>query len=253
MNPTLAPPTPQQRLHERTRPSGPVVMRNRWEQLLFLHWRYDPLAVQAALPPGLTVDLWDGAAWLGVVPFFMRDMRPSFAPPVPLLSDFLELNVRTYVYDAAGRPGVYFFSLDCDQPVAVEAAKRLLHLRYEHAEMQAEVDAEGWVEFTSQRHGEVLTDKYRYRGYGVAAEALPESHEFFLVERYRLFATTPEGEQLRSIRVCHAPYAVRQAQVTEWSDGVLRYARFNVRGRAPDHICFAEPVNVEIFAPEKVE
>ena len=249
----LPPPTPQQRLVERQRPSGPVVMYQRWEQLLFLHWQWEPAAVQDALPPGLHVDARDGVAWLGLVPLFMRDVRPRFAPSVPAISHFLELNVRTYVYDALGRPGVYFFSLDCDQPVAVEAARTFFHLRYEHAAMTANIDAEGWVSFDAQRSGHPEQNHFRYRGFGPAGEAFPESLEFFLVERYRLFATDRDGEQLSSVRICHAPYLIRQAQVTDWSDGMLRLAGFDPKGRAPDHICYSEGVEIEAFAPERVE
>ena len=237
---------------ERVRPTGPFVMRQRWEQLLFLHWLWDADAVQTSLPPGLRVDTWEGSAWLGLVPLFMRDVRPRFVPAVPLVSDFYELNLRTYVHDAAGRPGLYFYSLDCDQPAAVEAARRLLLLRYEHAAIEAKVDAEGWVDFAVRRAGAANSSEFRYRPYGAAAgEAAPESVEFFLLERYRLFASDRAGEQLNSIRVCHAPYRVRQAQVFAWGDAALRQAGFDPRGRAPDHICCAEPVDVEVFAPEK--
>ena len=251
MNNTIAPPTLQQRLVERQRPESPVVMYQRWEQLLFLHWKWEPERVQSTLPPGLHVDTFAGDAYVGIVPLFMRNVRPRMLPAVPTISDFLELNLRTYVYDGTGRPGLYFYSLDCDQPIAVEAAKRLLNLRYEHAEMKAEVDAEGWVDFESHRDGTVLTDRFRYKAFGPAGEAYPESLEFFLLERYRLFAAG-SGEQLHSIRVCHAPYIMQQAQVTHWGDAVLRYAKFDTNGRAPDHICFARPQDVEVFAPETV-
>jgi uncharacterized protein len=250
----MPPPTLQQRLAERTRPSGPVVMLQRWEQLLFLHWSRDPAEVQRTLPPGLTVDTHDGFAWLGIVPLFMREVRPRFVPSVALLADFLELNTRTYVFDAKGRPGVFFYSLDCNQPVAVEAARRLLLLRYEHAAIEAELDGEGWVDFSAQRKEWPMVARYRYHAYGPpAAPATSESLEFFLIERYRLFAADADGEQLNSIRVCHAPHLIRQGQVTEWSDGPLRLAGFDLRGRAPDHICTAEPVEVETFTPERVE
>ena len=191
---------------------------------------------------------------MGLVPLFMRDIRPVALPAVPVLSNFLELNLRTYVYDARGRPGVYFHSLDCNQPLAVESARRLLLLRYEHAEMSASVDAEGWVDFTSQRRGTDEAAHFRYHPFGApAAEASPDSLEFFLVERYRLFASDQAGERLNAIRVCHAPYRLRQAQVFEWGEAPLRLAGLAARGRAPDHICCAEPVDVETFAPEKVE
>src|SRR5215217_2870410 len=145
MTSVISPPTLQQRLIERTRPAGAVVMLQRWEHLLFLHWKYDPADVQATLPPGLTVDRWNDSAWLGVVPLFMRDVRPRFVPAIPMLSDFLEVNLRTYVYDEKGRPGIYFYSLDCDQPLVVEAARRLLHLRYEHAKIEAAAGIDGWI------------------------------------------------------------------------------------------------------------
>lgn len=251
MNP---PPTWQQRLAERARPSGPVVMHQRWAQLLFLHWKWDPVEVQRSLPPGLTVDTFDGAAWLGVVPLFMRDVRPRFVPAVPAISDFLEVNVRTYVYDALGRPGLYFYSLDCNQPLAVETARRLMHLRYEHAAMAAEVDGDGVVSVTSERTGTVGQARFRYQGLDIeATQAKEESLEFFLIERYRLFATDDNGERLMSVRVCHAPYRIRSAIAFEWSPVPLRLNGFDPGERGPEHLCVAETVDVEVFAPEKVE
>jgi len=94
-------------------------MYQRWRRLLFLHWDWDVAAVQATLPAGLTVDPWEGRAWLGVVPFRMEGVRPRFLPAMGGLSNFPELNVRTYVRDERGRAGVWFYSLDCAQPIAV--------------------------------------------------------------------------------------------------------------------------------------
>src|SRR2546423_1635895 len=92
---TLLPPTPQQRQAEQLRPNGAIVMHQRWENLLFLHWRWDIAAIQRTLPAGLSVDVHDGAAWLGLMPVFMRNVRPRFVPAVRYVSDFLELNLRT--------------------------------------------------------------------------------------------------------------------------------------------------------------
>jgi uncharacterized protein len=253
MTPTTVPPTLQQRLSERTRPDGPVVMYQRWEHLLFLHWRYDAPIVQSMLPPGLTIDTWNGSAWVGLIPLFMRNVRPRFVPAVSMLSDFFELNLRTYVFDSTGRPGIYFFSLDCDQPVAVETARRLLHLRYEHAMIDAAAGVDGWVNFETQRKDTVLQSHFRYRAFGPAAEAAEDSIEFFLLERYRLFASDPSGERLKSIRVCHAPYRIRAAEVTHWGDAVLRLAGLAPPEREPDHVCATDPLEIEVFAPEAVE
>lgn len=245
------PPTLQQRLNERTRPDGPVVMLQRWEHLLFLHWRYEAAIVQASLPPGLTVDTWDGSAWLGIVPLFMRDVRPRFVPAIPAISDFYELNLRTYVYDAMGRPGVYFHSLDCNQPLAVEAARRMLGLRYEHCAIEAKVEEAEWVDFSAERAGSTEAAQYRYRSYRSAAEAEPDTLDFFLLERYRLFAADNAGA-VTPVRICHAPYRTRKAHVTRWSDVPIRQAGFEAPGREPDHICATDPVELEVFAPEAV-
>ncbi|RYD26824.1 MAG: DUF2071 domain-containing protein, partial [Verrucomicrobiaceae bacterium] len=131
-------PTDDLRLEMRVRPAGRPVMFQRWSGLLFLHWRMNPEEIQRRLPHGLHVDTFGGKAWVGVVPFFMERIRPVGIPAVPWLSWFLELNVRTYVYDDKGRPGVWFFSLDCNQPVAVEFARKIFHLPYQHAAMNAE-------------------------------------------------------------------------------------------------------------------
>lgn len=253
MSTGLYSPTEAQRLAERQRPSGPVILLQRWENLLFLHWHWDAAAIQATLPPGLTVDASDGWAWLGLVPIFMRDVRPRFVPPVPLVSNFLELNLRTYVYDARGRPGIYFYSLDCNQPLAVATARRLLSLRYEHATMEGRVNAEGWIDLKARRKGSAEEATFRYHPLLPAAEAAAGSIEFFLLERYRLFSADETGTHLNAIRVCHAPYRVQSAQVFEWSDAPLRQRGFDPRGRAPDHICAAQTLEVETFAPEPVE
>ena len=131
-------PTLEQRLSAREGGVGSAVMYQRWSELLFLHWRWEVEDLQRRLPEGLHVDLHEGEAWLGVVPFFMDRVRPRFLPAVPWVSWFRELNVRTYVHDDEGRPGVWFFSLDCEQPVAVRLARWLFRLPYFDAAMKAE-------------------------------------------------------------------------------------------------------------------
>src|SRR5437868_2527421 len=120
----FAPPDLARRLSARV-PDGrrPKVMFHRWEALLFLHWHLPPPRIQQTLPDGLTVDTFEGNAYLGITPFFMRKVRPVGVPPLPWFSDFQELNTRTYVFDRNGVPGVWFYSLDCNQPLAVIGAR----------------------------------------------------------------------------------------------------------------------------------
>lgn len=240
-------PTEAQRLAERIRPAGRTVMYQRWAELLFLHWSWDPAAIQRTLPPGLTADTFGGRAWLGLVPFFMQRVRPRFCPAVPGWSDFLELNVRTYVHDAAGRPGVWFYSLDCNRWLAVKIARGWFHLRYEHAQMRARRLADGGVEYAAERRGDDHESRFHYRGEGEARPAAAGSLEFFLAERYRLYAHDPHREELWTGRVAHPPYAIMPVQVPSWDDRMLTLAGFDPEGRPPEHRCAARPVTVEIF------
>ncbi len=238
--------TPEARLAERARPTGRPAMFQRWEDLLFLHWKWDPAEIQRTLPAGLTVDTFDGAAWLGVVPFYMRAIRPAMLPPVPWLSYFLELNVRTYAVDERGRPGVWFYSLDCNRAIPVWLARNLFHLPYEHARMRATREG-GAIDYHSRRRGAAGKSHFSYRSAGPAAEATPESLEFFLVERYRLFATRP-GRAMQSGCVHHRPYPLAAAAVEEWSTDLLALNGFELPARAPDHAAFSAGVNVEVYA-----
>lgn len=239
-------PTQAQRCALRERPAGGPVGRQRWSRLLFAHWLVDPGEVQATLPRGLYVDTFGGAAYVGIVPFAMGRVRPAWLPPLPWLSWFLELNVRTYVHDAAGRPGVWFYSLDCNRAPAVAIARRFFHLPYRHARMAASV-RDGVTHYECQlRAGE--TWRYAWTPGATAASVAPGSLEFFLVERYLLFAADPRG-RLFSGRVHHAPYRISAPVVAELSVEPARLAGFHLAGE-PASVLAAQPVDVSIFPLE---
>jgi uncharacterized protein YqjF (DUF2071 family) len=226
----------------------PVVMHHRWEALLFLHWPISADEIQATLPDGLTVDTYEGAAYLTISPFFMRKVRPVGLPPLPWLSEFQELNVRTYVFDKDGVPGIWFYSLDCDQPLAVTAARALTGLPYFSAEMAADVD--GVIDYSCRREGTTQPARYRYRGVGAAREAHPESLEFFLLERYYLYSQR-DGSLIRS-QVSHAPYRLRKAVVETSSSLPARLSGFTL----PDHpaqACFVDGFDVEVYGTRALD
>ena len=223
-------------------------MFERWTNLLFLHWRWDAREIQTRLPEGLNADSFDGSAWIGIVPFFMSGVRPSGFPALPVISCFLELNLRTYVKDESGRPGVWFFSLDANQPVAVWAARILFALPYRHATMRAR-EVDGWIDYVSTRSGRGLELEYRYRGVGGTEEAAFGSLQFFLIERYRLFAF--RRGQLLSGRVYHTPYRVSGAEVSQYDARLFELDGFETPNRPPDHLCYAPRVDVSIYALER--
>jgi len=238
-------PTEVQRTDFRARPDGPLVGRQRWNQLLFAHWKIEPATVQATLPRGLYVDTHGGAAYLGIVPFAMERVRPAWLPPLPWVSWFLELNVRTYVHDAKGRPGVWFYSLDCNRALAVVIARRFFHLPYFRARMAASLLG-GEILYECQRRDvNAGAVRYAWTPGETSAPAAPGSLEFFLVERYLLFAADPAG-RLYSGRVHHAPYRVSQPSLSEFSVEPARQAGFHLEG-GPTSVLAALPVDVSVF------
>jgi uncharacterized protein YqjF (DUF2071 family) len=187
---------------------GPFPFRQGWRDLLFAHWPVAQKLVQDRLPPGLDLDVWNGSAWVGVVPFRLVGLRPRWLPGLPTATDFLELNVRTYVR-GDGAPGVYFFSLDASSSLAVLGARALFGLPYHRADMRFARDGE-WVTYYSHRRESAAVFEGRYRPTGFEETAKPGSLEEFLVERYRLF--TVVGRELRKIEVDHAPWPLRPAE-----------------------------------------
>ncbi|MCB1277644.1 DUF2071 domain-containing protein [Prosthecobacter sp.] len=240
----MAVPTLETRLAVRDRPSRAHVMHQRWEQLAFLHWRWDAAEIQRTLPPGLHVDTFQGDAWIAIVPFYMRGIRPRFCPPMPGISNFLEMNVRTYVHDEQGRPGVWFYSLDCNQPLAVWTARTFFHLPYQHARMAAPV-VEGQIDYTCHRRGEPVESRYRYQVSGETYVAEPGSLEFFLAERYLLFAQTPRG--IRCGQVHHTPYPLADVKLDTWDVNPLLQAGFAAPQRPPDHLIGSPGVAVRVY------
>ena len=233
------------RLAVRQRPPGPPVMYQTWSELLFLHWSFEPDLIQASLPEGLTVDTHGGRAWAGVVPFFMRNVRPRGLPAVPWLSHFLELNLRTYAVNADGVPGVWFYSLDCNRWPAVKVARGVFRLPYEHAEMSATLDS-GRVRYRSVRRGETTPQRFEWRPRGETRTAEPGSLEFFLLERYALFAPAGEG-RFRVGRVHHPPYEFSGADAPVWDAGLFALAGLPTPEGPPDHTAVCRGVDVEIF------
>lgn len=241
----MSAPTLSQRLALREMPAGFPVMRQRWAGLLFLHWPVPVEMIAARLPAGLHVDTHEGVAWIGVVPFFMDRVRPVCLPPVPGLSWFLELNVRTYVHDAEGNPGVWFFSLDCNQPLAVEIARRAFHLPYQHAEMSAARDG-GRIRYQCRRRSAASSAGFDYAAAAGGSPAVEGSLDWFLVERYLLFSADRNG-RLFTGRVHHDPYRIAETDCSAWSAAPLGWEGFPVPEGPPASIRVAEPVDVSVF------
>ena len=190
------------RLAIRERPDSSPVMHQSWDKLLFVHWEMPVEALRPLIPDVLSIDTHEGKAWVSVTPLHIFDLRPTFMPALPYVSWLHELNVRTYVYHN-GVPGVWFFSLDANSTLAVWGARTFFRLPYYNAELTLETDGRN-VAFRSSR----LRDKADLTATWTIGERLPlaepGSLDFFLVERYCLYAA--DGKKVYRCRIHHEPW-----------------------------------------------
>lgn len=242
-----------------------------WHDLLFAHWPIDTASMREHVPRELELDLFDGRAWLGLVPFRMSGVRLRGTPALPWLSAFPELNLRTYVR-CNGVPGVWFFALEAANPIAVEVARRWFHLPYFHARMRCEREPEGtardersrgpgaparedstaddgsFVRFSSLRTHRGAPPAELVARYGPAGPvelARDGSLEHWLTERYCLYALDPRGRVLRG-DVQHAPWPLQRAHA-ELERSTLPQA-FGFEPRGAPHVLFARRLDVVVWS-----
>ena len=193
--------------------STPWALSMQWRDLLFMHWPMPAESLRSLVPPSLELDTFEGSAWLGVVPFDMRNVRPHLLPSVPWLSNFPELNLRTYVTSRdAGRAGVWFFSLDAHNPVAVRLARTTFNLPYFDADMSYEVKGET-VHYQSKRtHKGAKAADFVGRYQPIGGRLEPDALTHFLTERYCLYSANSKGEVRRG-EIHHERWPLQRAEV----------------------------------------
>jgi len=211
-------------------PQTPWLMTQSWHNLLFAHWPVDAAQLRSHLPPGLPLDLYEGQAWLGIVAFDMSNVAPRFVPALPWLSAFPEINVRTYVR-VDDKPGVYFFSLDATNPVAVQVARWVFHLPYHTAAIEVRRNGDA-VGYNCRRRAAGGTFEAIYRPVGAAAEAAAGSLEYFLTERYCLYTMTRSGEP-RRLEIHHKPWPLQTADAQIAVNTMARAAGITLPAVAP--------------------
>ncbi|MAG92376.1 MAG: hypothetical protein CMJ48_01295 [Planctomycetaceae bacterium] len=249
------------RLEPTQRPPGQPAGFHRWSKLLFLHWPVRESELRPLVPEALTIDTFEGKAWIGLVLFQMSKVRPRWFPAIPGVSSFPEFNVRTYVHRDGADPGVWFFSLDAGKSLPVHIARWRWKLPYYRAAMRVKSGGRR-VAYHSERLWPGVV------GPGVEAEtefgdligtfnkdltpgqATPGTLEHFLAERYLLYCQSPNKELFRG-RVHHTPYPLREARVENLTETLLAASSIT-RPETPPHVLYSEGVEVEVFPLERV-
>jgi uncharacterized protein YqjF (DUF2071 family) len=232
-------------------PVGGWVMAQSWHDLLFAHWPLPETVLRPHIPAGLAIDTFAGQGWLGVVPFRMSGVRLRGTPAVLWLSAFPELNVRTYVV-ANEKPGVWFFSLDAGNALAVAAARAWFHLPYFRASMSCE-ERNDWIEYRSERThrgaaGGVLQG--RYRPVDAVFSTPSGSLEHFLTERYCLYTADGSGRIIRG-EIHHAPWPLQPAEAELTKNTMAEAAGFSLPAVRP-LLHFSKRQDVVVWRPQRL-
>lgn len=224
---------------------------HRWRQLSFLHWEVPVDVLQPLVHPRLTIDTFDGRAFIGVVPFTMKDIRLFPLPRWPGMTNFHETNVRTYVHLDGKNPGVWFFSLDAASRQCVLGARAAYHLPYHFAEMGIETTGDR-VHYRSERAWPKPTPSHcdvKIRFGESIGSATRGSFEDFLAERYFLYSR--KGDRLYAGQVHHVPYPLRRAELESVDETLLASAGIHVEG-PPVSVLASDGVDVDVYAIEAV-
>jgi len=225
------------------RPAGGAAGFQRWRSLLFLHWPAPVEVLRSLVPAELSLDLHDGVAYVGVVPFAMQGVRPWWYPEA-FAFHFLETNVRTYILKG-DKPGVYFFSLDANSRVAVFAARTGWGLPYHYARMEMSRSGDE-ICYRSRRASTGAVHQVRYQLGEDLGASQPATLEHFLLERYLLFVK--HKGRLLAGQVHHTPYPVQKVHVLEVRDELMAAAGFQATGKLPAFAHYSPGVDVEIFS-----
>ena len=232
-------------------PSEPWTWRQSWRDLLFAHWPVAARVLRPLVPPPLEVQELDGTSWVGVVPFRMAGVVRRPLPDLPWVSAFPELNVRLYVTHA-GKPGVWFLSLDATNPLAVWAARRFFHLPYFRARIGLDRTGEV-VRYTCRRKGGKgggPSFEARYRPTSAPFESVPGTLEHQLTERYCLYAQAPDGTLWRN-DVHHLPWPLQAAEAEIARETYLASHGLSVED-PPALLHFARRIDVIVWQAERV-
>ena len=224
-------------------------MAQRWTDLLFAHWPIDASILRALVPASLPLDSFDGTGWLSIASFYLSHLRPRWLPALPWLSEFPELNVRTYV-SLGGKPGVYFFSLDAGSALAVAAARATYHLPYFNARMSITASDDGAVHYRStrvDRRSSPADFAARYRPIGPVGYPPSGTLDHWLTERYCLYAVN-SAMRVHRAEIHHHPWPLQPVEASLVENTMAAAAGVPLP-TTPPRLSYARSLDVVVWRP----
>ncbi|MAH91504.1 MAG: hypothetical protein CMA11_07020 [Euryarchaeota archaeon] len=219
-----------------------------WRNLTFMHWEVEPQNLAPHIPKGLEIDLFEGKAYVGAIPFEMRNVRPRLLPSLPGVSTFPEFNIRTYV-KKNGIPGVLFLTLDAQSRVTCWHAPRSYGLPYRYAKCSLKItDKEYAWKSRRSSDGVILEGKCKLKGEQRQAEK--DSLEYFLFERYSLY--TEHKKKLHMAYTLHKPWTFQDGEVEIVENTLTESFNLNIDVMKPQYIHASKGVYVHTWSIEEV-
>ncbi|TGK26406.1 YqjF family protein [Leptospira stimsonii] len=222
-----------------------------WEELAFLHWEIPKEFLDEVLPKDLEADLFDGKAYIGLVPFRMRGVRPIYLPPLPWLSYFPELNVRTYVKNG-DKPGVFFFSLDAGNRLVVEIARKFFYLPYLNAKISIRREDNQKEFFSMRKDHRAATAEFHaeYKPISEVYRSKPGTLENWLTERYCLYSQDSKGRIYRG-EVHHVPWPLQKGKCIIRKNALLQSHGIRIR-EDTFLVHYSESIQVLLYPLEQI-
>tara|TARA_X000000368_G_scaffold381865_1_gene338684 strand:+ start:1582 stop:2304 length:723 start_codon:yes stop_codon:yes gene_type:complete len=238
-----------------SQPNTSPILYQEWCNLLFLHWEIDPKLIRPIIPDSLTIDTFNNSAWIGIIPFQMKNLRPRFLLPLNSISNFTEINLRTYVVDRNNRKGVWFFSLDTQNSLGNWIAQKFFHLNYRFAKTEFKNDSIS-KHSCSVVYPNSKIHEQRFKWRDSKTTFMPSSNsdslEFFLTERYRLFSYNKRKRILLTGSIRHEPYVLNRPELEEYSTGLFNTNGFELNIEHPNSILASKGTKVAVYKLERV-
>lgn len=211
-----------------------------WNNVIFMHWKVDEYLLRSFVPKELEIDLFEGEAWVSIVAFTMEKIRPRILPAFPPISNFDEVNIRTYI-KKGDKTGVYFLSVEGGKSLSCKLSKALSQLPYRYSKMKRTPNR---YEVANSEYGDHLEFEFEI---GKSLKQVSELDNW-LTERYALFQDA--SIYMNKFELHHLPWKLQPVSLKNLQ---YKYDRFHsLFNGEPLKAHYSEGVRVLAWDKERI-